>query len=294
MAPSSRIDREELQAAVKKIEALGYKIYIHPQTYAEYGQSAGTAQEKADALHELYKNPEIKAIVAAGGGNRAGWLLEKLDFDLIRKHPKILMGYSDVTALLSAITKKAGQITFHGPVAVRFGKPFGDEAQLKQCFNLLQGKADADMPLSGANVLAKGEASGHLVGGNLSLICSLMGTPYEPDFTGAILFLEDCGDELSHTDRMFSQLRNAGVFDKISGLVLGGFTAPKDTGRRPFGLSLTDIVNEAIAGKNIPAAITDAPFGHDKDLYTLPLGHWATLRTTGKPTLRLDGLAVAL
>ena len=266
MAPSSRIDREELQAAVKKIEALGYKIYIHPQTYAEYGQSAGTAQEKADALHELYKNPEIKAIVAAGGGNRAGWLLEKLDFDLIRKHPKILMGYSDVTALLSAITKKAGQITFHGPVAVRFGKPFGDEAQLKQCFNLLQGKADADMPLSGANVLAKGEASGHLV----------------------------CGDELSHTDRMFSQLRNAGVFDKISGLVLGGFTAPKDTGRRPFGLSLTDIVNEAIAGKNIPAAITDAPFGHDKDLYTLPLGHWATLRTTGKPTLRLDGLAVAL
>ena len=292
MAPSSRIDKKALKSAVKALEAEGFKVYIHPQTYAEHGQSAGAAQEKADALHDLYRNPDIKAIFTAHGGNRCGWLLDLLDYDLIRENPKILIGYSDVTALLGAIHKKTGTPTFHGPSAIRIDKSFG-ENQLRQCFNLLKGE-QADIPLGDAAILHEGEAAGKLIGGNLSLICSLMGTPYEPDFEGAILFLEDCSEELSRIDRMFAQLRNAGVFDKISGLVIGGFTDLKDTGKKPFGLTLTDIVNEAIAGKNISAVAMNAPFGHEDDLYTLPIGLKATLVTKGKPKLKLDAPAVAL
>lgn len=292
MAPSSRIDKTEIASAVKILESHGFKVCVHPQARNTHGQSAGTGQEKADALHDLYRNPDIRAVFAAGGGNRAWTMLEKLDFRLLKKNPKILIGYSDVTALLLAVNKKTGMPTFHGPTACRFGKPFG-EKQISQCFNLLRGKK-ADVPLSSGTALQKGKASGRLVGGNLSLICSLMGTPYEPDFKGSILFLEDCGDELSRIDRMFGQLRNAGVFDKISGLILGGFTDLKDTGTKPFGLTLKGIVNEAVAGKNIPVIVMGAPFGHKTDLFTMPIGHSATLTTRGGPRLKLDGPAVAL
>lgn len=290
MAPSSRVDKAALAKSVAALEARGYEVYVHPQTFAADGQSAGTARQKASAFHDLVKNPGIRAIFAARGGNRAGYMLEHLDFRLIARNPKIVMGYSDITALLCGINKKTGLVGFHGPMShmIGQGKP---KEQLEQCFNLLSGKK-ADMPLPRAKTIHAGKASGRLIGGNLSLVCSLMGTPWQPDFDGAILFLEDVGDEISRIDRMLLHLRNAGILHKISGLVLGGFTEMKDSGKRPFGFTLPGIVRGLTFDLDIPV-VMNAPFGHGKDLYTLPIGAKATLSVTrNRTSLKLAAPAV--
>ena len=291
MAPSSRVDRPALRKAVRALEARGFKVYVHPQTYSVYGQSAGRPENKAAAFHDLIKNPDIKAIFAARGGNRAGSMLEHLDFRLIAENPKIIMGYSDITALLTAINKKTGLITFHGPMSHMLSRGTPKD-QLDQCFNLLSGKK-ADMPLARAKIVKAGKAEGRLIGGNLSLVCSLMGTPWQPDFKNDILFLEDVGEELSRIDRMFLHLRNTGVLHRISGLVLGGFTEIKDTGKIPFGFTLAEIVQGVTWDIDLPV-VMNAPFGHGRNLYTLPVGANASLKAEKRGALlKLAGPAIS-
>jgi muramoyltetrapeptide carboxypeptidase len=285
MAPSSKVDRAAIVKAQKKLEALGFKVRIHPQTFAEDMQSAGTPKQKAAALHKLFADPEVKAIFAARGGNSAGHVLELLDYDLIKRNPKIIMGYSDVTALLSAINAKTGLVTFHGPNFGTFARSDLTAKQIRQCFNLLAG-TENDLPFAKARVLRGGNARGKLVGGNLSLLVSLIGTPYMPKMDGAILYVEDCCDEMSRLDRMFTQLRNAGVFDKISGLIVGQFTDVTDSGKTPFQRKLPQVIEEATQGKKFPVVI-NAPFGHGKDIPAYPFGAKAELNASGKkkPTL---------
>jgi muramoyltetrapeptide carboxypeptidase len=292
MAPSSRVSRKLIAKAVAELKDMGFRVYVHPQTYARRGQSAGTAQQKADALHDLYRNPDIKAVFAAAGGNQAGAVLDRLDYALMKKHPKIIMGYSDVTVILNAIHKKTGAITFHGPTVQTIARKL-PAAQLKQAFNLLGGE-EAEMPLGKSKVIHGGTAHGKLVGGNLSLIVSLLGTPWQPDFKNSVLFLEDCTEELSRIDRMLRQLRNAGAFDQISGLVLGGFTDLTDKGGKPYGKTVEAMIREVTAGLDIPV-VMNAPFGHGRDLYSLPVGLPARLTArAGHSRLALDGPAVKL
>ncbi len=291
MAPSSRVDKKIVEEAVKGLEAMGFRVYVHPQTFAYKEQSAGTVEQKIKALHDLYRNPEIKAIITAKGGNQAAKLLKLLDYKLISRHPKILMGYSDTTILLNAIQAKTGVVTFHGPMVGRLGRDL-PPAQRRQCLDLLTGKtADINMPR--AKVLKAGSISGRLVGGNLSLIVNLLGTPFQPDFRNAILFIEDAFDELSRYDRMLAHLGNAGALDQISGLIAGSFTHSGDNGVLPFGRTVAEIIRSHTDRLDIPAVI-DAPFGHGKDLYTLPVGAKARLTAQrGKCALRLDGPAVS-
>ena len=186
------------------------------------------------------------------------------------------MGYSDITALLNAIHTETGLVTFHGPMAQTKLPP----SQMKQSLALLSGKT-VDIPMGRAKTLRPGKAAGKLVGGNLSLVCSLMGTPWQPNFRGAILFLEDCDDELSRYDRMLRQLANAGAFTQAHAVVFGSFTGNKDSGSLPFGFSMEEIFKEVLAGTKIPA-VMNAPFGHGKDLYTLPVGGRAILKVSAK------------
>lgn len=281
MAPSSRPDHATIDRAIAELEDHGYRAYVHPQTWSEDGQSAGTAEDKAMALHDLLRDPAIDGIVFARGGNRAGFMLEHLDYRLIARHPKVMMGYSDVTVLLNAIYHKTGLVGFHGPLLQRFAKPLAD-AQLTQCFDLLRGKKPA-IGLKGSRVLRPGKAHGTLLGGNLSVLCSMIGTKWQPRFDDSILFLEDIGDELSRYDRMFQQLRNAGILEKISGLLLGDFSDTKDTGILPFGFTLDEIALNALGGRNIPV-VAGAPFGHGTDLYTIPVGAEARLTAAGGKT----------
>jgi len=266
-APSSYVEREDIDAAAALMEARGYKVIIHPQAFERHGQLAGTAVQKIDALHALYKNPEIDVIWAAGGGNRALSIIDDLNYDLIAAHPKPMIGFSDVTALLNAITVKTGIANIHGPV-------FKNLPKHKELDSLLA--HDFSMPLDNACILRSGEASGTLYGGNLSVFQYLPETLGSVFLNGAILFLEDCNEEISRIDRMFLHLKRIGVFDRISGLILGQFHALQDSAR-PFGLTLEDIVAEHLNVRDIPI-IMDAPFGHGNDLHPLPIGMNAKIR----------------
>ena len=288
IAPSSHIESDVLDAGVAALRDYGFKVFIHPQTLARDQQSAGTAVEKAAALHQVFLDPEIKAVIGAGGGNRAVHLLDHIDFDLIRANPKIYMGFSDSTALLSAIAYKSGLTTFHGPMVKSLAKTL--PPCLDYTFSLLSGKTQ-EYPLQKAETLTAGKADGPLYGGTLSVLCSLIGTPYMPDLTGAILFLEDINEELSRIDRMLWQLRQAAPFSKISGLVFGQFINPLDTGR-PYGFSLTDILKEHTDKLEIPV-VMNAPFGHGDLQYALPVGQNASLEAApGVSTLKLPQAAV--
>ena len=274
MAPSSRVEKSDIDACELFLHAHGFKTFVHPQTFERLHQSAGTNEQKRDALHDLVKNPDIAAIFFATGGNRALHLLDLLDFSLIRANPKIYMGFSDNTALLNAITARTGIVTYHGPTAKRL--PTTPQAEFNLRF--LKGEEDT-IPLTGAHILHKGHAEGWLIGGNISLFQYLLHSGDMPDATGAILFLEDCYEEWSRIDRDFCFLRRSGVLDKISGLVLGQFTHMVDTGT-PFGFTFEDIIAEHTAGLKIPV-LTNAPFGHDPVLnYIMPIGQKVGLSDT--------------
>jgi muramoyltetrapeptide carboxypeptidase len=199
-------------------------------------------------------------------------LLDHLDFTLIKKHPKPYMGFSDNTAILNVITAKTGIVTYHGPTLKRLSK----NPQVDFNLRLLSGEITT-IPMTGAKIVRAGRAEGVLAGGNLSLFQYLVESGEIPGPKGAILFLEDIAEEYSRLDRDFCYLRRTGLMEKIGGLVLGQFTDLRDSGT-PFGFTFEDIIAEHTAGLNIPI-LMNAPFGHDTDLYALPIGAKASLDT---------------
>lgn len=276
-SPASYVERDDIEAAKALIESKRYEVFIHPQTYARHNQSAGTHIEKIKALHDLYRDNSIDALWAAGGGNRALHIVDQLDYELIKANPKPMIGFSDVTALLNAITVKTGITNIHGPV-------FKNLPRHNELDALLSG--DFSMPLGDSIILKGGRAEGPLYGGNLSVFQYLPETLDADFLKGAILFLEDCNEEISRIDRMFLHLKRLGVFDKISGLVLGQFTDLQD-GARPFGFTLEDIVNEYTHGLDIPI-IMNAPFGHGEHLFSIPIGKKVIFDTQSNPFLKVN------
>lgn len=273
MAPSSYVEQADIEAGAAILKRHGFEVFIHPQTFERLNQSAGTHDAKIAAFHDLVANPDIKALFFAGGGNRALHLLDHLDFDLIRTHPKIYMGFSDATVLLNAITARTGLVTYHGPVVKYFAK----NAEIEFNLRLLKGEENI-IPLTGAGHLHSGHAEGWLMGGNLSAFRRLIGSTEMPDATGAILFLEDIGEETSRLDADLCYLRRSGLLGKLSGLIFGHFTNLKDTGR-PYGFTFDEIIKEHTNGLKIPVLI-NAPFGHGGNLPAFPIGAKARLEGT--------------
>lgn len=281
-APSSYVEQEDIEKSAALIEGKGYNVFIHPQTYERFNQSAGTHEQKVSALDDLWKRPDIKVVWAAGGGNRALRLLDMIDYDLAKTNPKPLIGFSDVTALLNGIYARTGITGLHGPVFKELHK--FEEQQIDHALDILGGGVP-QISLANIHILKPGRATGPLIGGCLSLFQYLVGTPDCPPLDGALLMLEDAGDHLSRIDRMFLYLKRQGVFKRIGGLVLGEFHKLEE-GARPFGFTLEELVTEYLADTDIPAVI-NAPFGHGKSLYALPIGTSATLDTAQKQ-LRLN------
>lgn len=287
MATSCWIEERELQDTKAYIESRGFKVKIHAQATERENQAAGTGLSKADALHDLFRDKDVTAIIGARGGNRAHTMMEHLDFALIERNPKILMGYSDVTILLNAIFNEVGLVTFHGPLF----RELPSRKELDDVFAVLEG-ATTRYDFNDATTLREGETEGHLIGGNLSLLQSMSGTKYQPDTEGAILFIEDIGDHISRYDRMFAHLKHAGWLNKLSGLIVGDFSNTKDDEDRAFGFSLRDIIEEHTKDLDIPV-IMDAPFGHGDDLPCFPVGSTAKLISQkGKSTLELTAPSV--
>jgi len=264
-APSSFVERGDIEAAQAVMDARGVEVFVHPQTFEQQGQLAGTKAQKLDALHALYSDPSIDAIWAAGGGNRALDLLDGLELSVIKANPKPMIGFSDVTALLNHITAHTGIVNTHAQVF----KNLASYDQLDACLSFLSGEA-VKLPLDQVSVIREGDAEGRLIGGNLSVFHYLAESLPPSYFEGAILCLEDCGEELSRIDRMLVHLKRSGVLSSISGLLLGEFIDMRDTGR-PFGFSLEEIISEHCAERDMPI-IMNAPFGHGSNLYPLPIG----------------------
>lgn len=278
-APSSWVDKDDIDKSTKRMEDLGYKVFIHPQTFEREHQSAGTHLQKALAFQGLWMRKDIKAIWAAGGGNRCMHMLDILKVDPLKRSEKILVGFSDVSALLNTVYAKTDNITTHGPVF----KNLHSYKQMDHLLELLSGQK-VSYPIESKNILANGKAEGILLGGNLSLFQYMLSLYTDDQLENSIIFLEDCYEELSRIDRMLCHLKRSELFQKTKAIIFGEFSALQDSSK-PFGFILKDILQEHTDSLDIPI-LYNMPFGHGEHLYSFPVGGLAEL-DTDKPSLKL-------
>lgn len=291
-------DRLRVQLAVETLEAMGLEVEVGKHVLDRFGYLAGADADRAADLNRAFADPDIKAIFPLTGGWGASRLLPLLDYRSIARNPKILLGYSDITSLLNGIHARTGLVTFHGPNAWSEWNDFSYRSMHQLLFEARP--ISYSNPLDkGADLVAKdnrirtingGSASGEMVGGNLTLVAALLGTPYLPSFKGRILFLEDVGEAIYRVDRMLTQLSLAGQLQQLAGIVFGKFTgvAPQP-GLGNF--SLMDIIRQHCEPLGIPCYF-GAMFGHVNHNSTLPLGIPATIDAdAGTITLREPAVA---
>jgi muramoyltetrapeptide carboxypeptidase len=270
VSPASPVDASDLQPGLELLEASGFRVRLAPHVYDRKNYLAGKDKDRLGDLHAMLQDKEIKAVMCARGGYGSLRLLDGIRYDLITKAPKIIVGYSDITALLMAIHKYTGLITFHGPM-VR-GLADNDRRNWESLLMLIASNEPVTMDLKECTALLQGEASGPLIGGNLSLICHLLDTPYLPSLEGCILFIEDRGEPLYRVDRMLTHLALTGKLNGISGLLAGRFEGCGNE---------TDIhkrLKNIVSKQGIPL-VTGFPVGHGQKNISLPLGLNAELDT---------------
>ncbi len=258
------------------LEEMGFRVKPGEHLRSAWGYLAGKDEERIADLNAAFADPEVDAVFCAGGGYGTPRILDKLDYEAIRKHPKVFAGYSDITGLHMAIRAKVGMVTFHAPMVCR-RKPnqFARKAMLAAMTRPEPMGLMASSRRHERRALSPGTAEGPLVGGNLSLLVSVLGTPYDFDATGCILFIEDVGEKPYRLDRMFTQLRLAGKFEQAAGIALGHFTGCDPEEGRP-SQTVGEILQDYF-GRMAKPVISGLPFGHEADNWTLPIGARAAL-----------------
>ena len=266
---------------IEKMHNLGFKTKLGKNIFKRYGYLAGTIQERLDDLHAMFADPEVKAIIAIRGGYGSAQLLPHLDYDLIKKHPKILMGYSDITSLLLGIHAQTGLVTFHGPVAE---STFTDYTRLNMQNALMSTKAPQVIPdapytenLQTSNriwAMRSGISTGRLLGGNMTLFESLLGTPYEVDTTDSILFFEEVGEEPYDVDRMLNHIKMAGKFERCKGVIFDKMPTVKPRDFEPAfyrNLSVEQVIENVFKDYDFPVCVGFS-LGHIANKPTMPQG----------------------
>jgi len=292
-------DPGQLAAAAAAIRSLGLRPRLGANVAKQIGYLGGTIEERLDDFHSAFRDPDVRGIFCIRGGYGSAQLLDRIDYGLIRSHPKVFVGYSDITALHLAIHKKAGLVSFHGPVIVFKGSTAHfNEYTVRWYRKALFGRealGRLENPLShGLRSIHPGATHGRLMGGNLTLIASLMGTPYEIDTRGAILFTEEISEQPYRIDRILTQLRLAGKLSDAAGVLFGeciscdsGSCAPEFTP----SLSVREVLDEIVGELSAPS-MAGLVIGHSDDQLTLPLGVQATLDAT-RCQLTIDEPAVS-
>lgn len=265
IAPSGAFEREDFDKAITALKEYGYPVVYSSAIFSRHRETAGPDWIRAKDLIDLWKRGDIACIWCLRGGYGSSRLLSHLPPSLVKTHAKIFIGYSDITFLHAFILANCGSVVFHGPNLIDFAK--AEEAHRSRLISFLQGKTPFSWPLTESQIIRHGRASGRLVGGNLTCLTHLLGTPHlSPGFwERAILFLEDHGEAGYRIDRMLIHLKDAGIFDRLRGLVLGGFTSCE-----PYD-KLQDRVAEVVKLYDFPV-ICALPFGHLKNQDLLPLG----------------------
>lgn len=275
VAPASNVRKPELDSGCDALRRAGYRpIYLDSILERDL-YFAGSPQRRARELEQMFARDDVRAIVCARGGYGANHLLKEIDFETIKAHPKIFVGYSDVTTLLSYITDATGLVTFHGPMAAK-DWTHDKGVEMAAWKSALSNSSPWDVPLNeGVTALVDGEAEGVLYGGCLSILVASLGTPYAIKTEGTILFLEDLGAKPYQIDRMLMQLMLAGQLDSVRGLVFGEMLDCVQTANQ--GYTLQEVITRIVGDLNVPVAF-GLRSGHvSSGNITLPFGVQASL-----------------
>jgi muramoyltetrapeptide carboxypeptidase len=279
-APASALaPRDSLDDIVQRLRVLELEPVVYPSCSSRYYDFSATDQQRADELHQAFADPTIKGVMALRGGWGSARLLPMLDFDLIAANPKPMIGYSDITTLHMALYTKTEMVSYHGPTA-NASLP---KQTMDAFWKVVSTRESIDLALNNPEMntipgeaLKQGRGSGRLLGGNLTILCSLLGTQWMPSLDGAVLCIEDIGENVYRIDRMLTQLYLAGHLKNLQGLLLGTFVDCEP--RFSTSPSLTKVVEWVTKDTNYPVWI-HAHFGHIDKQWTLPMGAMATLDT---------------
>lgn len=290
ISPSSPPNPENLEKALPFLEELGLKVKMGKSVHEKYGYLAGDDDARLADLHDMFEDPEVAGIICAGGGYGAARYADRIDYAMIKENPKVFWGYSDITFLHTAIGQYSDLVTFHGPMlASDVGKDTFHErsrrmfGQLFSPFELFYSEEVSEL-----TALSGGAAEGELVGGNLSLIRSSIGTKFELDVKGKILLIEDIDEEPYQVDEMLNQLRMARKFDEAAGIVIGDFknAEPK---KREKSLTLDQVFEHYFSGLQVPV-VKGFKIGHCEPHFSVPLGVKARLDADNKSLTILPGV----
>ncbi len=289
ITPSTYVtDPDRLELVRRTIAHLGLKAKWGANVGKREGYLGGSIQARIEDLHAAFADPGIKAVLCVRGGYGSAMLLDRIDFGLIRRNPKIFVGYSDITALHVGIHQRTGLVTFHGPVTLSHFSDYTLDCFKRALFEpkplgVLGNPAEKNQlrPNHLTRVIRPGKATGPLTGGNLTLISTTMGTPWEIDTAGKLLFIEDVDEQPYSMDRMLTQLRLAGKFREIKGLIIGECAGCVPRDYKPSfesTFSLGEVLDNILGDLKVPV-LTGMTIGHTEDQLTLPLGVSATLDT---------------
>lgn len=276
ITPSYKVTNKSLRDAKERVEALGYKVYIPDSVNDTYGCYGGTHEQRAAEINALFKNENVKALISVRGGAGASHIIDKLDYELIKNNLKILIGYSDVSVLLNAITNKTGLITFHGPMpafampefTVDYFKEVVEGRQVKFENEIVE-EDDLIQTKNRIYTVKSGKARGRLIGGNFTVLSHMLGSDKLENFKDKILFVEDIGEDVYKIDRMLSQFKNAGILDEIAGFVFGT-CEDCDIGCRGC-VGIEETLHNYFDGYDIPV-FYGAMIGHQSKIFTIPVG----------------------
>lgn len=296
VAPCGVTSDAGIERAYRSLESLGFRVKPGKNLRAAHGGYAGTVQERLDDLHAAFSDREVSAVWTARGGSGAIGLVERLDYALIRRNPKVFIGYSDATALHLALYVRAGLVSFHGPTG---GSNYSAYTTGQMQAVLMDGKPrhrfegaleneikGADQPAFKARTFREGVAEGRLLGGNLSLVAALVGTPYAPSFRGHLAFLEEISEAPYRIDRMLTQLFLGAGLGSAAGAMLGVFTKCVPTDSDP-SLSLEQVLEEHFLRQRYPSGYGYS-VGHIPHQFTIPVGVRARLDTRDRSLTLLE------
>lgn len=269
------IDYKPIKLVTNYLKTLGYKVKVGESLIASkkaYKYLSGSDQERLNDLTKMWLDDSVDAVFCLRGGYGSTRILPMINYEIFKNNHKLLIGYSDITALLLSIYSKSGLVTFHGPMlGIKTLNEKLVPKNKRSVSSIWKVLKDKDFSISykvkGISTVYPGKASGILLGGNLSVICSMLGSKFLPNFNKSILFIEDCNEEPYKIDRMLTQLKNAGVFEQISGLVVGSFYKCKFKNKN----EVINLIKDRL-GKNKIPTIYNFPCGHGKNNFTLPVG----------------------
>jgi muramoyltetrapeptide carboxypeptidase len=279
VCPSGTLSAKKAATCISTLEAWGYKVKIGKTLGTQHHYFSATDEARAADLQEMLDDKNVQAVLCGRGGYGMSRIIDALDFKKFKKHPKWVIGFSDITLLHNHCTEVLKTASLHAPMAAAFNNGGATNEWVLSLKHALQGKkANYKAEVHAHNKL--GKATGKLVGGNLTLVAHAVGTVSELQTKNAILFLEDIGEYKYNIDRMMLQLKRSGMLKNLAGLVVGGFTQTKDSDPA-FGATVYEIIEAAVAAYNYPVCY-DFPVSHDKENYAIKHGMEYALEVTAK------------